>query len=152
MRSHLVELFINTVLYQRHIFPDGIFRKRRAFSTFTFVTIFPPLATYLRRIVEVCSHLIKEGSMNALEVVMLSADNEELECHELKLSRLKLNVEDNDALDIEERMKEVLGAIEAKLRMLRPLPDPENTTFRINIHTNQGSLRDINENTSFQVG
>lgn len=90
--------------------------------------------------------------MNALEVVMLSADNEETECHELKLSRLKLNVEDNDALDIEERMKEVLVAIEAKLRMLRPLPDPENTTFRINIHTNQGSLRDINEDTSFQVG
>lgn len=147
MLTHLVELFINTVLYQRHIYKDGIFKKRRAYSTFTYVPIFPPLVTYLKRILEVCRDLIQSGTLNVVEVVLVS-NNEEIETHELKMSQVELNLQEN-ALEIEERMKELLMRLEIKFQALKPLP--ENTTFRINVHTTFGSLRNINENTRHQV-
>lgn len=145
--THLVELFINSVLYHRHVYPDGIFRKRRAYSTFAFVTIFPPLATYLRHILRVCQELIKEGTLNVLEVVLV-LNAEELECHELKINQVKLDLEDN-SLELEERIKQLLMRLEAKFQGLKKLP--ENTSFRINIHTTFGSLKNINQNTSYQV-
>lgn len=148
MLTHLVELFVNTVLYQRHIYPDGIFRKRRAYSTFTYVPIYPPLVTYLKRVLEVVKDLIEKDTLTVVEVVLLS-NNEEIETHELKMSQVQLDMNEN-ALEVEEHIKELLMKLESKFQALKALP--ENTTFRINVHTTFGSLRDVNENTSYQVG
>lgn len=146
LSCNLLEVFMNTVLYQRHIYPDGIFKKRRAFGTFTYVPIFPPLVTYLKRILEACAELIKDGTLDTLELSFFYR-NEELECHEFKMSKIQLDMEEH-AFEIEERIKDLLIKLETKFQTLKPLP--EDTTFRINIHTTLGSLKNINDNIKCQ--
>lgn len=80
--------------------------------------------------------------------MVLISNNEEIECHELKLDRVAMDFDDN-SLEVEEKMKMLLMKLESKLSSLKRLP--EHTTFQINIHTTFGSLKDINQNTKFQV-
>lgn len=142
---HLVELYINAVIYHRHIYPDPCFQRRRAFSAFGYVSVFPPLHVYIRRILERAVQLIKDKTLYVVEVVF-EANNEEVESHELKIKQLNLSEIDGE---IEERMKEFLLQLDTKFRALKALP--KNPTVKINLITTNGSLQKINEDLEFQV-
>lgn len=142
---HLVELYINAVIYHRHIYPDQCFQKRRAFSAFGWVSVFPPLQVYIRIILERAVQLIKDKTLYVVEVVF-EAHDEEIESHELKIRPLEITQIDGE---IEERMKELLLRLDKKFRTLKPLP--KNPTFKINLITTSGSLLKINEDLQFQV-
>lgn len=138
--THLTELFLNAVLYHRHIYPDGIFRKRRAYNTVSHVVIFPPLISYLKRILEVLLELIQTETLNAVELVFISK-GEQVECHELKVNNYTEITKESD-FETQDTMKDLLLKLNCKLSTLNPLP--EDTTFEINVYTTFGSLQTIN--------
>lgn len=43
----MLEVYINSILYVRELYPAAIFRKRRVYNTSAYISIFPPLNQYL---------------------------------------------------------------------------------------------------------
>lgn len=66
----MLEVFINTILYVREVYPAAIFRKRKMYSTAVYASIYPKLNDYLVKVLTTAHNLKKQNKLIKLELVI----------------------------------------------------------------------------------
>lgn len=66
----MLEVFINTILYVREVYPAAIFRKRKMYSTAVFASIYPKLNDYLVKVLTTAHNLKKQNKLIKLELII----------------------------------------------------------------------------------
>ncbi|ESO83602.1 hypothetical protein LOTGIDRAFT_197057 [Lottia gigantea] len=144
--SEFLEVAIHGILYNRSLYPHGVFQRRKKYNVPIQVCLHPDVTIYISRIVESCKILLETGEIEKIVIIILSSDNfTPLERFSFEIAH---NVSHNKTSD------EYLFEMEASLRsfllkltvcdaMLKPLP--EDCTWTVHIHTRDSAVGKIEE-------
>lgn len=66
----MLEVFVNTILYVRELYPAAIFRKRKMYSTAVYASIYPKLNDYVVNVLTTAHSLKKQNKLHKVEVVI----------------------------------------------------------------------------------
>lgn len=103
----MLEVYINSILYVRDVYPSAIFRKRRVYSTIAYISIFPPLNRYLLNVLKTAQELQAANKLFKVELIIFQQREFELfstlddeEILEKYVFRIERN-ENSDKMDLD---------------------------------------------------
>lgn len=151
----MLEVYINSILYLREVYPAAIFRKRRIYSTAAFVSIFPPLNTYLVKVLKTAQELKAANKLFQVELIIYQRECELFGTPEDEdvLEKYIFRVESNEnagnmkqdldlyILQFEEELRRGLVELNQKVKCLNRLN--EYCHFRIHLETTQNAFVDM---------
>lgn len=161
----MLEVYINSILYLREVYPAAIFRKRRIYSTTTYISIFPPLNEYLVNVLKTARELKDADKLFQVELIIFqrecelfgTPDDEEV------LEKFIFRVERNEAqsskhdldtyiLKFEEELRRGLIELNQNAKNLNRL-NTEYCKFRIHLETTENAYIDMvnKDNTKTEV-
>lgn len=162
----MLEVYINSILYVREVYPAAIFRKRRVYNTTAYISIFPPLNKYLLNTLKTAQELKANDKLFQVELLIyrrefnLFGTPEDEEILERYIFRIERDEnEENKTSDIalyilqfEEELRRGLMQLEQTVKNLKRL-DTEFCGFRIQLETDDNSFVDIvtKDNTKSDV-
>lgn len=152
----MLEVYINSILYLREVYPAAIFRKRRVYSTTAFISIFPPLNDYLLNTLKTAQELKAENKLSQVELIIYQREFELFGTPEDEevLERYVFRVEDKEnrdnskvdwalyILQFEEELRRGLFQLDRMAKNLKRL-DTEYVGFRIQLETTQAVFVDM---------
>lgn len=105
----MLEVYINSILYVRDVYPAAIFRKRRVYSTVAHISIYPPLNRYLVNVLKTAQELQAVNKLFQVELIIFQQRDYELfsmpdeeEILEKYIFRIERNENsENSKLDLE---------------------------------------------------
>ncbi|XP_055310266.1 DNA polymerase zeta subunit 2 [Sitodiplosis mosellana] len=152
----MLEVYINSILYVREVYPAAIFTRRRVYSTAAYISIFPPLSQYLLNILKMAQELKAANKLFQVELIIFereidlfgTPDDEEV--IERYIFRVEQDEnEDKKELDIdlyiiqfEEELRRGLIQLEQTAKNLKRL-NTDCCGFRIQLETTESSYVDI---------
>ncbi|XP_061394090.1 DNA polymerase zeta subunit 2 [Musca vetustissima] len=145
-----IEVFINHILYTRDVYPSQIFKKRRIYNTPVLASIYPPLNTYLYKVLRTIRELLKTGELDGVEVVLYKDDVETYERYRFQIKPLteRISVEDEFLMDMEEQLRACLYSLAERVKTLEKLP--ADCKFKVLIYTNQVGFVRLSHNPHYQ--
>lgn len=66
----MLDVFIQSILYVRGVYPKGIFRKRKIFNTASYVVIHPDICSYLKNVLETARKLKATNSLRSAQLIL----------------------------------------------------------------------------------
>ncbi|XP_062715020.1 DNA polymerase zeta subunit 2 [Aedes albopictus] len=148
----LVEIYINTILFARQLYPAGIFRERRAYNIPVHISIFKPLNEYLARTLRAARELKNRRKLHKIELVVFreeppAATTLESYVFELEDRDFSLQSDDN-LLELEEQIRKSLLSLDGRLKALKKLPS--DATFKVLLHTTEAAYVALGNCSSLQ--
>lgn len=74
----MLEVYINSILYVRDVYPSAIFRKRRVYSTVAYISIYPTLNRYLLNVLKTAQELQAANKLFKVEMIIFKQREYEL--------------------------------------------------------------------------
>lgn len=143
----VVEVFINSILYARNIYPTSIFRKKKCYNSSVFTSIYPPLNEYVKNILMTARELIKTSKLYRIELLIYKK--------ELNLESFIFEINNNQETDgsirdkyligFEEDIRKSLLNLDERIKTLDPIP--KDVQFKIFMHTTESSFVKLTNNT-----
>lgn len=151
----MLEVYINSILYLREIYPAAIFRRRRVYSTTAYISIFPPLNDYLVKVLKTAQELKAANKLFEVELIIFQRecelfgtpeDEDILEKYIFRVECVDNPDNKKDELDVfifkfEEELRRGLIELNQKVKSLKRLSD--NCQFRIHLETTQNAFVDL---------
>lgn len=148
----MLEVYINSILYLREVYPAAIFRKRRIYSTTAYISIFPPLNNYLLKVLKTAQELKAANKLFQVELIIYQRECELFGTPEDEyiLEKHIFRVETNEnaenikqdpdlyILQFEEELRRGLVLLDQKVKCLNRLN--EHCQFRIHLETTQNAF------------
>lgn len=72
----MLEVFIQSILYLRDVYPAAIFRKRKMYNTAVFVSVYPKLNDYLKQVLASVKFLKTKNQLRRVELIISRLKNE----------------------------------------------------------------------------
>lgn len=153
-----LEVFLNHILYVRDFYPTQIFKKKRFYNAPIYVSIFPPLNSYIHNVLRIARELQQRRE---LQCVMLQFYHDEIplnECYSFDIKHFGADVQGacgvqstNDKLliDFEEQLRSSLYKLPERLKSLDTLP--KGAKFKIALNTTQEAFIHLSHNSNYQV-
>lgn len=140
-----LEVFINSILYIRNVYPESIFRKRRIYNIPVNASIFPPVNDYIRSVLQSARYLLTEDKLFRLEVLIYKNTNEKDQTKQETIESyccefLTLTKDDRDSylFDFEDNVKSALLFLEERVKNLPRLP--RTCRFKILLQTTRAAF------------
>ncbi|KXJ79451.1 hypothetical protein RP20_CCG000924, partial [Aedes albopictus] len=148
----LVEIYINTILFARQLYPAGIFRERRAYNIPIHISIFKPLNEYLARTLRAARELKNRRKLHKIELVVFREEPPAattLESYVFELEDRDFSLQsDENLLELEEQIRKSLLSLDGRLKALKKLPS--NATFKVLLHTTEAAYVALGNCSSLQ--
>lgn len=145
-----LEVFIQTVLYIRKLYPEEIFRRRKIYSIPVYVSIYPPLNDYIKMVLKTAKYLLSERKLHKLEIVFFRGQGtmeQRLENYFFENESLQESFgrkrDDVHLFDFEDSIKRSLLQMEERIRGVSRLPS--NAKFKILLHTTKSAYIGLSE-------
>lgn len=152
----MLEVYINSILYLREVYPAAIFRKRRVYSSTAFISIFPALNDYLLNTLKTAQALKAQNKLFQVELIIYQKefdlfgtpeDEEVLERYVFRMENDENSGKDITDLPLyilqfEEQLRKGLIDLDKTAKHLKRL-DPQYVGFRIHLETTQAAFVDI---------
>lgn len=71
----MLDVFINSILYLREVYPAAIFQKRKFFDTAVYISSFKPLNSYLEKVLKTAEELKDKNELRGVEVTLYKLTN-----------------------------------------------------------------------------
>lgn len=151
----MLDVFLQSILYVRGLYPEAIFRRRRIYNTAVHISIFPPLNEYLKNILTTIQELKIARKLRSVELVILCEEPVFFGCtKEEILEKYVFYIEpDQNArqielnlglflLKFEDDLRSGLIQLNDKVKNLKAL-DPDLCSFRIQLDTTDLAFLDL---------
>lgn len=159
----MLDVFFNSILYLRDVYPSEIFRRRRIYSTAIYASIYPPLNDYLKKVLKTAFELKSQQKLYKVELVIFKEEFTifDDDVDEEILEKFVFQIEQNDnnkwqnkqdlgdyLMEYEEQVRQALHQINYVMKNMKPL-DGSECGFRIELETTQDAFVDlVNRNNS----
>ncbi|XP_012540681.1 mitotic spindle assembly checkpoint protein MAD2B [Monomorium pharaonis] len=143
-----LEVAFNHILFFRKIYPKEIFVMKKIYGITVYMSEHPELNKYLSNVLNAIKELIKEDENNirAINLTFYNKTNSPIEKFVFNMVKLQAEFVERDPYYL--KTEEVLKTACLKLSMcdtyLKPIPD--NSTFSIEIQTNETAHIVLSEN------
>ncbi|KAK6175285.1 hypothetical protein SNE40_013779 [Patella caerulea] len=148
--SEFVEVAIHSILYNRGLYPQGVFQRRKKYSVPVQMCLHPDVTSYICNIVESIKVLLEEGEIEKIVVVILTRHHKPIErfVFEIATSSVGSNTSDQYLLEMEGSLRSFLLKLTVCDAMLQSLP--EDCTWSVHIHTRESAAGKIEEKNVVQ--
>ncbi|XP_034663355.1 mitotic spindle assembly checkpoint protein MAD2B [Drosophila subobscura] len=148
-----IEVLLNHILYVRGIYPAQIFKKRRIYNTPVYVSIYPPLNTYLAGVLRSARELLARRDLKCFEIILYHSENQPLESYMLQLDILESGAarqpaEDPHLIEYEQQLRVALHKLSERVKPLPKLPG--NCQFKVHLHTTQTAFVQFSHEAQYQ--
>lgn len=143
----ILEIFINSILYIREVYPTSIFRKRKSYNSIIFASIYPPLNEYLKNVLKTARELLQASKLHRIEMVIYKNDlNLESFIFELNNDHeIDGSSRDKYLIGFEEDIRKSLLNLDQKVKTMIKLPN--DVEFKIYFHTTESSFVKLTSNS-----
>lgn len=66
----MLDVFIQSILYVRGIYPEGAFRRRKVYNTVAYISIHPDINSYLKNVLLTARTLKTEQTLRSVELIL----------------------------------------------------------------------------------
>nr|XP_014089193.1 mitotic spindle assembly checkpoint protein MAD2B [Bactrocera oleae] len=152
-----LEVFLNHILYLRDLYPAQIFKKRRFYNAPVYVSIFPPLNSYIHNVLRTARELQQRG---VLQCVILQFYHDEIplnECYSFNVTHFEADgqmmyeaqsANDKFLIEFEEQLRSSLYKLAERLKSLDSLP--KSAKFKVALNTTQEAFMHLSHNSNYQ--
>lgn len=148
--SEFLEVAIHSILYVRHIYPSGIFVRRKKYNVPVQVSCHPGVTTYIQDTVTSLRPLISSGELEKVVIVISNSKHQPMERFVFEIAPVTSPSLDNDSYLL--RLEQSLRAFMLKLNvceaMLSPLP--KDCSWSMQIHTKESAAEYLQNPASLQ--
>lgn len=137
------------------MYPKRIFRKRKAYNSPIFVSIFPPLNDYILKVLQSARELKANNELYRVEVILYKNEFKTYETYVFEIDEknpiLYETKGENDKylLRFEEDVRKSLLQFSERVSTLGKLP--QDVKFKIQLHTTQSAFVKMSHNATLQV-
>ncbi|XP_035896694.1 mitotic spindle assembly checkpoint protein MAD2B [Anopheles stephensi] len=134
----MMEIYINSILYKRKLYPEAIFRIRKAYNIPVYISIYSALNNYIAQTLKAARELIKTRKMRRLEVIIFKEQETPLESYvfDLNYNGVASALENDENLSaFEEELRKSLLSLDARMKDLKKLGESADIKFKIMLHT-----------------
>ncbi|XP_053667366.1 DNA polymerase zeta subunit 2 [Anopheles marshallii] len=147
----MMEIYINSILYKRKLYPEAIFRIRKAYNIPVYISIYTALNDYIAQTLKAARELIRNGKMRRLEVVIFKEQDNPLESYVFDLNYGGTVSEKDENMSVfEEELRKSLLALDARMKDLKSVSDNAVLKFKILLHTTKLAYVKIGNNPRLQ--
>uniref|UniRef100_A0A1B0GDF1 HORMA domain-containing protein n=1 Tax=Glossina morsitans morsitans TaxID=37546 RepID=A0A1B0GDF1_GLOMM len=146
-----LEVLLNHILYLRDVYPTQIFKKRRIYNTPVYISIYPPLNSYLYNVLKSARELLKNNELRCLEAKLYKEDSANYEVYRFMIANpIAFNKEKQDEflIDFEEQIRASLYLMAERLKLLPKLPN--DARFKVLLQTTQAAFVKFSQNPHHQ--
>lgn len=105
----MLDVFINSILYLREIYPAAIFQKRKFYDTAVHISNFKPLNSYLEKVLKTAGELKEKNELRGVEVTVYKLTNPDIDlCDETVLEKYVIDVHTAKSNDRFKKSDEVI--------------------------------------------
>lgn len=146
-----VEVYINSVLYLRGLYPAQIFHRRKFCNLPVWCSIYPKLNDYLREIYLAIGDLKLNSQLGQINLLIYKENVENIEeNHVIEVVKdFDVAEQDKYLMNIEEKFRKSLLTLEKRCKNLKPLS--KGYEFKIFLHTTEASYINHCNESKFQV-
>ncbi|XP_052889774.1 DNA polymerase zeta subunit 2 [Anopheles moucheti] len=147
----MMEIYINSILYKRKLYPEAIFRIRKAYNIPVYVSIYTALNDYIAQALKAARELIRNGKMRRLEVIIFKEQENPMESYVFDLNYGGTVSETDANLSVfEEELRKSLLALDARMKDLKSVSNQADLKFKIMLHTTKLAYVKIGNNPRLQ--
>ncbi|XP_052868570.1 DNA polymerase zeta subunit 2 [Anopheles cruzii] len=140
----MIEIYINAILYKRKLYPEAVFRVRKAYNIPVYISVYESLNSYIAKTLQTARELNRMRKLHRLAVVILSKDTQPLERYVFELDHRGFALENDEHLiNFEEELRKSLLSLDSRMKDLTPLPDQKEATFKISLQCTESASAHI---------
>ncbi|KAH9513912.1 MAD2 mitotic arrest deficient-like 2 [Bulinus truncatus] len=136
--AEFIEVAIHCVLYNRNLYPHGVFEKRNKYNIPVQMCQHPDVNSYIGNIIESLTMLLAEGRVDKIAIVILKEDTGiPVEKFVIEVRELRDKWRDNDPhlLQTERALRSFLLKLNVSDALLKP--PAKGTTWTIHVDTTE---------------
>lgn len=161
----MLDVFFNSILYLRDVYPSAIFRRRRIYSTAIYASIYPPLNEYLEKILKTALELKTERKLRKVELIIFREEQsifDDVDDDDI-IEKYVFQVEEKEEsrtqdianlpeylLKFEDDLRQALAQLNYVLKNMKPLQSAE-CSFRIELETTEKAFVELVNRTNSQA-
>ncbi|KFB40830.1 AGAP001326-PA-like protein [Anopheles sinensis] len=147
----MVEIYVNAILYKRNLYPEAIFRARKAYNIPVYMSIYKTLNEYIEKTLRAARELNRTHKLRRLEVLIYHDEEKPKESYVFDFDRKGFALEkDQCMLAFEEELRSSLLALDSRMKDLKPLPADDDVRFKIVLHTTESAFVKIGSDPRLQ--
>uniref|UniRef100_A0A182U6J5 HORMA domain-containing protein n=1 Tax=Anopheles melas TaxID=34690 RepID=A0A182U6J5_9DIPT len=147
----MMEIYINSILYKRKLYPEAIFRIRKAYNIPVYISIYSALNDYIAQTLKAVREMLRNRKVRRLEVILYEEEDNPLESYVFNLDYQRLARESDENMSaFEEELRQSLLALDARMKNLKRLPEDADVKFKILLHTTESAYVRIGNDPRLQ--
>uniref|UniRef100_A0A182K596 HORMA domain-containing protein n=1 Tax=Anopheles christyi TaxID=43041 RepID=A0A182K596_9DIPT len=147
----MMEIYINSILYKRKLYPEAIFRIRKAYNIPVYVSIYSALNDYIAQTLKAAREMLRNRKMRRLEVAIFENQENLLESYVFNLNYQGNAMEHDENMSaFEEELRQSLLSLDARMKNLKRLPQNMDVKFKILLHTTESTYVRIGNDPRLQ--
>uniref|UniRef100_A0A903Z0F4 HORMA domain-containing protein n=1 Tax=Anopheles minimus TaxID=112268 RepID=A0A903Z0F4_9DIPT len=132
----MMEIYINAILYKRKLYPEAIFRIRKAYNIPVYISIYTALNDYITKSLKAARELMRNGKMRRLEVIIFQEQENPMESYVFDLNYGgSVSDKDPNMSAFEEELRKSLLSLDARMKDLINQAENADMKFKIVLHT-----------------
>ncbi|XP_058055942.1 DNA polymerase zeta subunit 2 [Anopheles bellator] len=140
----MIEIYVNAILYKRKLYPEAVFRVRKAYNIPVYISVYESLNSYIAKTLQTARELKRMRKLHRLAVVILSKEAQPLERYVFELEHRGFVLEsDEHMINFEEELRKSLLSLDSRMKDLAPLPDAKEATFKIYLQCTESASAHI---------
>lgn len=162
----MLEVFINSILYLREVYPSSIFRRRKMYNMAVYISTYPKLNDYITNVLTAAHQLRKLGKLQKVELIIYKNYSSksskpiekylfDVDCNTLSAlnghaateSEPLTNGTSNDQylIEFENTVRNGLMQLEQMSKKLKTIEcsDDEDCNFKIELHTTESGFIEL---------
>ena len=147
-----LEVAFHLVLYNRGIYPDGIFKKRQKYNISVMMSCHPDLNSYINDVLVGIKLLITKGNVERVTLQVVSNENVPIEKYVFELllfmDRDRNRVIESVSPSLEQQLRDLLLKIHTADAVLKPLPN--ECSFTVSIQTKESVANELVNGEQFE--
>ncbi|XP_046343412.1 mitotic spindle assembly checkpoint protein MAD2B-like [Haliotis cracherodii] len=149
--SEFLEVAVHCILYNRGLYPAGVFVKRKKYNVPVQMCLHPEVKEYVIHVVDGVRWLLEQGEVETVAIVVLRADNSPLErfVFEIADTHSTRSKTDEYLFQLEQSLRAFLLKLNICDSVLQPLP--EDCTWTVHIHTRESAAQKLDEKQVIKV-
>ncbi|WAR15403.1 MD2L2-like protein [Mya arenaria] len=125
--AEFLEVSIHCILYNRGIYPSGVFERRKKYNVPVQMCLHPDVVSYITKVTESVKVMVANGDVSMVTIVVLDPDNTPLERF----------VNDQYLFQLEDALRAFLLKLNVADSLLKALP--EDCSWVVHVHTREST-------------
>uniref|UniRef100_A0A0B6ZSV9 HORMA domain-containing protein n=1 Tax=Arion vulgaris TaxID=1028688 RepID=A0A0B6ZSV9_9EUPU len=144
--AEFIEVAIHCILYNRNLYPQGVFEKRVKYNVPVQMCLHPDVCSYISCIIDSLKSLMSKGRIDKISVIILQEQtNAPIERFVLEIGDIRERWKETDPhlFQVEQSLRGFLLKLNISDALLQPAA--KGTTWTVHAHTMDSTLAAVEE-------